>query len=83
MTDRIVMAWNRHSLFRLGGIILAVAWLPLLLYIPYDAVRGGGGNPIGLGLLMLGGTLVGGAVMLLGVALCLVQRLRRRKERAS
>jgi hypothetical protein len=57
------MAARRSRLTNAALIVLAIGWLPLLLYIPYDALRGGGGNPIGLGLLMVLSTFVGGAML--------------------
>ena len=51
------------TLLRTAGIALAVGWLPLLLYIPYDFLRGGGGNPIGLGLLTIAGTAVAAVLL--------------------
>ena len=64
------------SLAKAAAVVLAVGWAPLLLYIPFDALRGGGGNPIGLGLLMVASTLL--ALVLLGVAAArtLYQRIR-------
>jgi hypothetical protein len=47
------MEQKRLGLTKLAGIVLATGWLPLLAYCIFDALRGGGGNPIGLGLLML------------------------------
>ena len=66
------------SLGKAIAVVMLVGWTPLLLYIPFDALRGGGGNPIGLGLLMVASTLLAG--LLLGVAVCrgLWRRIRQR-----
>jgi len=50
-------------LARIAGFTLLVGWAPLLLYLPYDALRGGGGNPIGLGLLMMASTVLAGGIL--------------------
>jgi hypothetical protein len=53
-------------LLRLAPLVLAIGWGPLLLYIAWEQVTGAtGGNPIGLGLLMLATTPV--ALILAGV----------------
>jgi|GEM_PF-5832893 len=54
---------KRLGLAQLAGIALAIGWLPLLVYLVFDTLRGGGGNPIGLGLLAMVSTLV--AILLL------------------
>ena len=57
------MSVRTPRLARATGIVLIAAWLPLILYIPFDFLRGGGGNPIGLGLLAFAGTAVCGLLL--------------------
>ena len=61
-------------LLRVAALIFVVGWAPLLLYIAWEQLSGArGGNPIGLGLLMMAATPV--ALILAGVGL--VQGLLR------
>jgi hypothetical protein len=53
---------------RLAPLVLAIGWGPLLLYLAWEHATGAtGGNPIGLGLLMLAATPI--ALILAGVGL--------------
>lgn len=63
----------RH-LVRAAALTVFIGWLPLLLYIPFDALRGGGGNPIGLGLLMVASTLIAMALLVLAAITYLIRR---------
>ena len=65
---------------RLAPLVLAIGWAPLLLYVAWEWASGGhGGNPIGLGLLMVAAT--GVAVILAGVGCAqgLVRYLREER----
>lgn len=54
--------------FRAGGILLAIGWTPLLAYVLWETLSGQrGGNPVGLGLLLLFSTPP--AVLLLAIGL--------------
>ena len=56
-----------------GGALIALSVAPLFVYALYDATLGDGdGNPIGLGLLMVGGSFLGAVVMATGGILVLV-----------
>jgi hypothetical protein len=53
---------------RLAPLVLAIGWGPLLAYVGWEHATGAtGGNPIGLGLLMLAATPI--ALILAGVGL--------------
>jgi hypothetical protein len=77
------MPHRSWSLLKVAGLIFAISWLPILLYIPYDALRGGGGNPIGLGLLMVFGSFAGSILVLLDFGIRLLRRVRSREGRAA
>lgn len=53
---------------RAAAGLLLLGWGPLLVYLPFDAARGGGGNALGLGLwLMLATGLAAGLLAIQGV----------------
>jgi hypothetical protein len=72
---------RRSPLVRAAGWTLLAGWAPLLLYVVFDALRGGGGNPIGLGLLMIASTLVAGVLLFVDVVRTGARARRARKER--
>ncbi len=56
-----------HAGLKLAGVGLAIgmlSWFPLLLYVPFGPPDG---NPVGLGLLAMAGTLI--AVFAMGIGL--------------
>jgi hypothetical protein len=72
------MNWGQLPLAKVAALALAIGWLPLLLYLPYDWLRGGGGNPVGFGLLLVASTALAAALLGAQILLSLVQRFRRR-----
>lgn len=67
----------RATLLRAAAVVLAVGWTPLLLYVLWEKLSGQtGGNPIGLGLLMVAATLLGVLLLVLGLLQGLWARLR-------
>lgn len=68
------MSQQTPRLARATGIVLIGSWLPLILYIPFDFLRGGGGNPIGLGLLAMAGTVLCGLLLVVQVVVRLFGR---------
>jgi hypothetical protein len=60
---------------RAGAIVAGLAWLPLLLYGVFGPAKG---NPIGLGLLAVLGTVIAVVTVLTGAALTAVDRFRGR-----
>jgi hypothetical protein len=71
------MTNSRLRLAKAAGIVFVIGWLPLLIYIPFDAARGGGGNPIGLGLLMVAATFVAIGLLIAQAAVSMARYLRR------
>jgi len=70
----------RSRTFLAGFALLIVGAAPLLLYILYEAVSGStGGNPIGLGLLLI--VSFWPAVILMGLGLLGVLRRRAAEKR--
>jgi len=65
---------RRLGLVQLAGVALAIGWSPLLVYLVFDTLRGGGGNPIGLGLLAMVGTMVAIVLLTWRGVLALYQR---------
>ncbi|MGB3393743.1 MAG: hypothetical protein WA956_00900 [Stenotrophomonas sp.] len=58
-----------------GGLLtVLLSWIPLLLYLVfvYGLLGVKDGNPIGLGLLMVFGSMLGGAIATIGLVLLLV-----------
>ena len=74
------MNWSRLPFAKSAGLVLLVGWLPLLIHIPFDFFRGGGGNPIGLGLLMAASTFIA-AILLVAQGVVSLVRWRRRRFR--
>jgi hypothetical protein len=58
---------------KLGGKIVAAGTLPLLIYV---LVGPSDGNPVGLGLLMCLGWLVGGGLAIIGLIGAVIARFR-------
>jgi hypothetical protein len=62
---------------RLAPKVLALGWLPLLLYVGWEWATGSrGGNPIGLGLLLVAATLAAVLLAAVGSLQGLVRFLR-------
>ena len=70
------MAPQRFNFGKAAGVVLAIGWVPLIVYIVIDAVSGGGGNPIGLGLLGVLSTFLAIGLFTLEE---ITRRLRKRK----
>jgi len=67
----------------LGGlVIILLSWIPILLYlvVVYGLLGVHDGNPIGLGLLMVFGSMLGGAIAALGLVMLLVSKLTGRSS---
>ena len=75
--------WARGVRIMLVGLAMAAAaCIPLLIYGAFEEMRGTtGGNPIGLGLLMVAGVVMGIAVVIGGAIDVLLIMMRRRTER--
>ena len=73
-------ASDRRSrrLLKIGFVIVAACWIPILLAIVLDPGGEVVGNALGLGLLAWLGTLVGALIALFGGALALVRRFSGR-----
>lgn len=77
------MKVHRSRIAKSALAVLVLSWLPLVLYIPFDFLRGGGGNPIGLGLLTIAGTFVSVLLAVTEGGRRLAQRQRARSHRAA
>lgn len=62
-----------------GVAIIALSWVPILLYLVfvYGLLGVKDGNPIGLGLLMMFGSMLGGATAAVGLLLFLISAMRK------
>jgi|GEM_PF-1141594 len=63
-----------------GVAIVALSWVPILLYLVfvYGLLGVKDGNPIGLGLLMMFGSMLGGATAAVGLLLFLISKAMRK-----
>ena len=63
-----------------GVATVALSWAPILLYLVfvYGLLRVKDGNPIGLGLLMMFGSMLGGVMAAAGLLLLLVSKVMGR-----
>ena len=62
-----------------GVAIITLSWVPILLYLVfvYGLLGVKDGNPIGLGLLMMFGSMLGGATAAVGLFLFLISAMRK------
>ena len=62
-----------------GLVTVVLSWAPILLYLVfvYGLLGVKDGNPIGLGLLMVFGSVLGGAVSVIGLILLLASKIMR------
>lgn len=74
------MTEQRFDFIKAAGIVLAIGWVPLIVYIVFDAMSGGGGNPIGLGLWAAVCSLLACGLF---IAEEITRRLRKRKGASS
>ncbi len=62
-----------------GVAIITLSWVPILLYLVfvYGLLGVKDSNPIGLGLLMMFGSMLGGATAAVGLFLFLISAMRK------
>ncbi|GAA3929739.1 hypothetical protein [Luteimonas lutimaris] len=62
-----------------GVATVVLSWAPILLYLVfvYGLLGVKDGNPIGLGLLMVFGSVLGGAIAMIGLILLLASKIKR------